>query len=463
VSRTSPSRRPPERAALVRLSGALLAAAVLALPLHARHDEPAEESGVAVPRALAPAARAIVAALRELRRARTQATEEQVAALEPEVHAATAFALDLLAEQRIPALDLECVQTVSLAQRDLLLGAIARLEERGLRATADAWLALADDPAHRAVVLELFGRIGRADDLTPILRMATPESGLSADPRLETACREALARILDRESDAPPALVEAARDASPMLIPTVVRAFGDAHEPAGVGFLLRAAEATPEHLPLILATIQRMGPSLDLDASRDLADRLRPELDSERSEHFQAACRALSTLGDLESIPIWIERLDESPPLIRDCAQRSLCAVTGLGLPPVSSLWARWYEAELAFERAELADLERAFSSFDPGRVADAMKRARGHALVRHEVARALAAADLAWDLDLFAARCGLLAELGSPAALPWLVDELADERCAPRAVFALTAITGLELPPEEVAWRDALPRDVLD
>jgi hypothetical protein len=97
--------------------------------------------------------------------------------------------------------------------------------------------------------------------------------------------------------------------------------------------------------------------------------------------------------------------------------------------------------------------------SGDAARASQAMSEMLAHSFFRHEWAAAIGALAVDAGGPLFATACATLAALGSARADGLLVEALdrEDEHERELARDALRSLTGLDLPPEQAAWRSAL------
>jgi len=368
--------------------------------------------------------------------------------------------LDPLRERKLPPLaESDRAQTLSVPQRELILGALGRWSPRAILPNVEARVAADPSEASRVAALYVYSSHGSGRHLSHLFELAAEpvapspqESDLSADEA--DALRFAVARILERDTAGfreLSGIVQRARaeDLRPLLF-----ALGDTGDACAIPALTLALRQHPQLASLAISQARRVGTSFDAAANRALADAVRPYLAAERAEDASAAARELGELGDPEAAKALLTMLGSSEPQLQESAHWALRRMSRLDFGARKEPWSAW----LASER-EWWDVEA------PARIEELVRGSRATRLAavasvgartwrRHEAAEALLAA--LWDNDplLREAACHALGQLSSPLALPRLVELLADSdpRVVSAARAALLAIVGTRLPdsPEE-------------
>jgi len=176
---------------------------------------------------------------------------------------------------------------------------------------------------------------------------------------------------------------------------------------------------------------------------------------------LRALCQALTALGDLGSIPAFIELLSSEDAALRGTALWSLRELTGLPFAGDPKRWNHWYQEEQEWMRRERAEAFRRLYSRDAGSVQRALVEISRHPLAREDLALALGAL---LESPLPAMRrlaCEAASELRDRRVLPHLLDVFGDDSpaVADEAWRAAGAITGLSLPRDAELWRAELRR----
>lgn len=354
-------------------------------------------------------------------------------------------------------------QILSVPQRELVLGALARLPGSTVRAALEQRsLAVAagklEDtlPVWRARVWTL-GAIGDEGDLEGLLT-----DGRGADrralPELKSKTwRECFAPLLKRTPTAFDRLVTLWPGARPEQLRALLEATGDSADPNGLRFLASVIEAGKRDQALLaIGQIRRVGRSYDGELDRQTAEALRKWIDLERSNQTQQVLQALGEFRDRDSLALCVELLDSEDAGLRDSALWALRRSSGLTMAAARKPWTRWLgRQEREFELARAREKPKLVSR-DAAQVLDAVRALRPLRIEAHEVA--------SWIIPLLSRRhvglrvqaCESLADLDARSSVPALVEVLEDpdKRVREAAWTALQTLTGRELPLDVEAWR---------
>lgn len=271
-----------------------------------------------------------------------------------------------------------------------------------------------------------------------------------------------LGRWLERDGRAVETLRELAPRVPAESVPLLVR---EAHEHLGS----RVLELRPTWLAeggayerAVLVESAGLGPHVLAHG----LDRILPPL-RERVLHRdpalrRLAVRALGELRDGGAAELLIQALDDEHDDVARSAAWALVRIAGQDLGAEAGAWRRWLAAQhLGAARipAWLVLLRRPEPSEQE--LAAAVQALVAVPLERHRLARDLAPLLAHPEPRVVAAVCEALVELGSPAALPALLQALDRPELLARcsAWKALRSLTGLELTMEPRPWREHLLR----
>ncbi len=363
--------------------------------------------------------------------------------------------LDLLRDRRLPPTsEGERPQTLSLPQREMILGALARWSPRVVLANMELRVAVEPTEANRVAALYVYSSHGVARNFPRLLELAggppNPETeAVTLTAEEADALRSATTRILTRHPGGFRELAPALERASADELRPLLFAIGDTGDPCAVAVLGPLLARHPELAPITISQARRVGASSDAHANRALADAVRPYLASERTELASAAARALGELGDASAAPDLVAMLSTGDPALAESSHWALRRLSRLDFGLRLEAWSAW----LASER-EWWDLEA------PQRLEELVRGSRATRLAavatvgartwqRHEATESVLA--VLWDNDplLRESACHALGQLASPTALPRLVEALADPelRVSAAARGALVSIVGTSLP----------------
>lgn len=370
--------------------------------------------------------------------------------------------LEISSDGVVPACDDGEPQVVSIYQEELIAASLELFGRELVLPSLRVRLESADT-RDLAAALRGLGAVGVDRDLELILDQRF-ERDAELEPWLAEAFQKGLAGILRRDPDAMPFLTLRWRNVDPALLSPLVSALGEAGDPRGVEIL---GDVITWHSHLASAAVgqlRRLGPHPSPEVNEEIANDLRPALDAWSSSpgDLRAVILAIGELQDFHSIPVLIELMRDEASGLRANALWALRRMTGMTLGEDPDFWSDWYEAEQAWFLDERSRVRSQLELSDPAQVARALRDYSSHRMFRHELAEDLATVLWRDETHLRTLACSVLAQLGSPRPVRDLVAllEESQEEVREAAHGALMAITGLDLPVDAQAWREATDPD---
>ena len=209
---------------------------------------------------------------------------------------------------------------------------------------------------------------------------------------------------------------------------------------------------------LVLLELTRMGqPAIRLE---DLQlEHLRTYLSTPSANLKALTCDALRILGDAQSIPGFIELLDQKEP-VRSASHRALVALARRQMPAKQTTWRTWYEAELDWWRSHAQTSRAAISVGSPAAAAAALQEVARHRIDDAATAELLLQGLLRMEPELIVLTCEILASVPAFVTRSMLIDLLEHKHPKARSAAhqALQANTGRNLPMEPKYWRALSP-----
>lgn len=309
----------------------------------------------------------------------------------------------------------------------------------------------------RLSILHILGARGSGEGLALVLRNARDLGPLELGrPRVRGALCDALTAILDRDERAWSEIEKRIDDLELATCEVLVEAIGAAGRARGMDLLehlFRRAELDPERVieAVVLLEVARpwelAGRTLEL---------IRPWLRSQDGSRRALAARLLGRVHALDELHTLIALTGDGDPLVRRCAGDAVRAMAGLPLTVDPEALAAWHEREEVWYEERWTVLLETLVSPRPGLGNQALGELLEHPLYRHEVARELAENLHRQPLSVAVATCNELGALGSPWALPGLVEVLGDAkpRLAKVVWRALCKLTGQERELSRETWR---------
>lgn len=416
----------------------------------ARPSQPAAAEAAGI----SPELAAIGGALRAARTAPTADTGPLAERIVRAGPGAAAAAFDVLIERRVPQVGADdAPQTLSAPQRAILLEAVQRMPREAVRAlVADRLRAETTEPSAVALAsVHVLGAIGGAADLQRIAALAPhkPSDGgaLTRDGR--TALRDAAAAILARDPRAWAFLADVVRTSDRSVARALIEAAAVRPDPRALEVLFRSALAHRDLAPLAVASVQKVGPSLDGDVTREFVSWMAAELGGARREHRQGLLQGIGVLDDGTHAHILIEALEDEETEVREAATWALRRLTGFGYPSTPEPWRAWLRDEAVWNELAREAARAELSADDPSRVAEALRAYAGRRCWRESLAEDVALVLERSEPGLRLAACEVLEGLGALSAIRPMAGLLdaPEEGVREAAWRALGSISGLELP----------------
>jgi HEAT repeat protein len=320
----------------------------------------------------------------------------------------------------------------------------------------DRLLARSKEPPALAAAILGTGAIGGAGHLRALFELAAPPADAQRlHPAVERALEEATTALLVADARAFETLAASWTQMPAAFVPAVIRGVGATADGRGVELLGQILVWSPEHAPLAVAQLRRLGPSPDPEVNARIADELRSRLDPLDPAFCRAAILALAELGDFHSVPQLIDLL-ETAPAVEENALWALQRLTGRNWADSPDWWRSWYAAELAWREQAYPRLSRELrEAVQRETLVVALREFGDHRLFRHDLALEVAELLDNRDRPVRLLAIDTLQQLGSKAALPALVELLADEDEFLRdaAWRVLQALTGETHPVDSPKW----------
>jgi HEAT repeat protein len=208
-----------------------------------------------------------------------------------------------------------------------------------------------------------------------------------------------------------------------------------------------------------LQELAKIGARFDPDLDPEATKRMRLLLDSPDGDVQRAAATVLARIGDAQSFPAIVAKLSSADPLTVGAARWSLETMSGVKLGNNTDAWTAWYAEQQEWLEETLPMLSEDLVSPDPTHVKSAATQLLQRKFHRHEVAAALQPMLALEDPAAQRLACEALAHMGSPRAVPWLLEKLDSPHTEIRhaAWTGLRELTKTDLPLDVLAWRVAL------
>lgn len=300
----------------------------------------------------------------------------------------------------------------------------------------------------------LLESVGSADHLRLLVRVTSPPAarpGLA--PELRGGFESALTAILARDPAALARLPALLSESPAALAAPIVDGLAGQPSAEATRLLADLLGRTPGLDVLLLLRLAERGPLL-AEAS-GLHGSVRRYLRERDPVVVGAAAQACGRLGDEEAIGELVALLGHEDGRVRASAIDALQRLTGLAYGADPARWLRWYREE---ERWWEREAESLLIHVERGRGLEYVRASREvleHRLYRARIARAFALGLTRAQGEGAELACQALERLRSPVGVGALVEALEhrEPRVRQAAWKALRAITGVELPPDPVAW----------
>jgi hypothetical protein len=353
-------------------------------------------------------------------------------------------------------------QLLSIYQRELILAAYAEMGRSAALGKLRTAMQAEELSARQASVF-VYSAVGSDEDLSRVFEFAL------VDPEVERlgaamteAVRLAATSILAREPSGGFRWIERNwRNLEEPLLIELVMAVGDTRDPRGLELLAEVMLWREELVGVAIAQVRKLGRALDEGLNDEIATSLRLQLDGE-PPNIRAACHAIASLRDLESIPILIELLEHEERGVGDAAHSALRSMTEMAFPAVPRLWSHWYTEE---QRWDFRQKQRAFDellSRDLELVERAAAEIRRHPLAHDDLTAAVPRLLASPRPEIAQYGCKLALELGELRTVPFLIDSIQEDggELGEEAWQTARALTGWDLPRDFNVWRERWRRE---
>ncbi len=307
--------------------------------------------------------------------------------------------------------------------------------------------------------LDLLRWHAMSSEVLLLVRLAEGKSDRTSDASARlNSFRTTLAAVMGRDVGAFSALRSVTLVSDPVGI-AIIRAAGMAGDPEGLTWLTEQLDEEG----LADAALQEIGRLARLatdERAVEIADKVRPFLESENPSRRRHAMRALADMGDAQLIPWLIEVLEGPESGEHKSALAALKELSGRTLPANAAAWRGWYEEELRWWREEAEATFELLASLDEAAVITGIRTISRHSLGHDRLARRVASLVRGHESAFVRGQaCLALAHLGSMVAVDDLVHALedVDEVVRGHALTALRSLTGLSFPLDRSTWEDAL------
>lgn len=276
---------------------------------------------------------------------------------------------------------------------------------------------------------------------------------------LQAPTEEALAKLLERDSQAFETLATRAKSLEPRILPAVVRSLAASGRAKAIDVMLALLGRDAALDLVVLAQVGRLVESTLGTLPEEKLTWIRPYLTDQDWRIRREATAALGRAHDYRSFDAFLAAFDDEQHLVGQTALWTLRRISGQDFGDDAKAWREWFGAELDWFETDGVRWMQGLEDEDPGRVTEAAGELTRHALFRHEVAHALLPLLHSPQASLASAIAQLLGALGSPAAETELVRALESEHEAVRksAWAALQQLTGKSWPLDAAAWKTVL------
>ncbi len=341
------------------------------------------------------------------------------------------------------------------AQR-LLFGALSRRPDAWRAALA----AFADDadPDRRRTALRVLATLGDARDLPLVVRAAEPRGSDDSDV-LAVECESTLARLIDRDRNAPSEIAASFLAAPEALDASLLHALGDGTCSESFDAL---AEIVDQRTAWQATALEELGRAIEKKEppfSDCVVSAVRTALEHGTDDVQRQAALLAGRLEDTEAVPDLLEILTHKSGGARDEALWSLQHVSSLRIGPEPERWLAWYSRECEWWEKSAAAAIGWLDADRAHRTPRILNELAIHPLHRHELAIAIAVRIQYLEDDSRGLAAAALLALHSRAACPALVEDLssADPDVRALALRLLRNLTGKNLPGDPSAWSHVL------
>jgi hypothetical protein len=319
--------------------------------------------------------------------------------------------------------------------------------------------AIVQPAPQRTLALEFLDRVDTWKDLPLAFRLAADSECPYSGPPAK------LTEIIDGLLAADPArclqLETAIRASDPACQESTLLAIA-AHPCPQIGELLsRLLGSDPLLDPALLTRLGEFWRTHPAWIDQATLEPVRRLAASGRGAVQREALLALGQARDEQAVPMLLAAVEAPDQNLAASAHRGLEALSGLRVRTHRGLWRRHVERGQRWEQERGADARAALIDGDAGELARVLREIGEQRLARDRWADAVVGVFERGDPQLSTLALAALAALGSPRAIPSLLDLIEDPdsegRLRDLASQALCQITGLGMPPDAEGWRHQL------
>lgn len=244
------------------------------------------------------------------------------------------------------------------------------------------------------------------------------------------------------------------------VMPSIVRAVGATCSGRALATLTGWIDLDPTLRPIVVEEIARAASARRGALSETTLSKARGLLASVDPDTRGAATRVLGQVRDSGALGQLVDLLEDPAPEVATLARWALERITEKRLGPGGyEDWRVYVERERDWWRSQAPELIRSLDDEDPGEVLKALLPLLSHPTYRHELSGAVAGLLAHSEPGVVRAACSALVRFDSPNALQPLIDGLSGHSKRVRELCgeALCELTGLDLEPEQTAWKLAL------
>jgi HEAT repeat protein len=248
-------------------------------------------------------------------------------------------------------------------------------------------------------------------------------------------------------------------DAPASFAPLVARALAATRVPTALRALPTCIGRDPALDLCALQELAKIGARFDPVLDPEATKRIRSMLNSPDGDVQRAAATLLARMGDADSCAAIVAKLSSTDPLTVGAARWSLETLCCTKLGPAQDVWTEWLADQNNWLEETLPHLADELVTADPAKVTAAIDELLKHKFHRHAVAAALHPVLALENPAAQRIACETLAHVGSPRAIPWLLDKLDSPHpeIQHAAWQGLRELTHTDLPLDALAWRAAL------
>lgn len=412
--------------------------------------------------------RSIAACLRASRRAGEGASGPIVARithLPPPVPPVVDGLFEILIQGRVPKVTADdAPQKLSVPQRALVLGALARLPSTQVREALEARLLLpVKDVETRTAVVDVLGVVGDAHDLARLGGLSARDTSGELLRDSKTSLQTAYAGILRRDAHAFAQVASLLAGKDVHAAQVLLFAMSDLRDRRVLGSFYEVAHTRPDLAQTAIALVPRLANTNDVEVAHEFAAWLRSAVDPNRKEWTRAVYAALGTLDEGDACPALIGSLDSDDKGLRDAAWGALRKISGLSLQADRQPWENWFEQESTWFETTRSEQRTNLASENMAEVVAALRSYCEHRLFKRELTRDLLPMLDSQEPVMRELACQTLGQIRSPAAVRGLLEVLSDPEPSVQkaAREALHMILGTEIPEDAGVAREQVAEHI--